>query len=316
MLTSIWDDIKRQFNYGDVVTRIIIVNVAVFIVINLLKVFLHHGNGGSTPGIYMDLRNFFCMSSDPYHFITHPWGMFTHMFMHEGFMHILFNMLFLYWFGRIVEDLVGNKRILPLFLLGGLSGAALYFISANLLPPEFYKMGKFALGASGGVMAVVVAAGVLAPDYSLRLILIGDVKLKYIVAVIFFVDLIGTTGDVNTGGHFAHIGGALFGWFFVASLRKGDDLSEPVNNTIDKLSMFFNNIFKGKKDKRRHRPKVVYRNKDKKVKRSKPHASSDTEKNLSHQGMLDAILDKIKEDGYESLSDAEKEFLFKASNKK
>ena len=115
MLSSIWDDIKRQYNYGDVVTRIIIVNVAVFVVINLLKVFLHHGNGGTTPGIYMDLRNFFCMSSDPYFFITHPWGMFTHMFMHEGFMHILFNMLFLYWFGRIVEDLVGNKRILPLF---------------------------------------------------------------------------------------------------------------------------------------------------------------------------------------------------------
>lgn len=123
--------------------------------------------------------------------------MFTSMFLHEGFWHLLWNMLFLYWFGRIVGDFIGDQRILPLYLLGGLTGAVVFFISANLLP---YGMGgRFALGASAGVMAIVVAAGTISPDYIMRLLLLGDVKLKYIVAVLVFLDLILIPNGGNTG---------------------------------------------------------------------------------------------------------------------
>lgn len=315
MLGSIWDDIKRQYSYGNMVTRIILVNLAVFIFINLLKVFLYHGSGGSTPGIYDEVIRFFCISSDLWHVLLHPWSIITNMFMHEGFFHILWNMLFLYWFGRIIGDLIGDRHVLPLYLLGGLAGGLAFFLSVNLLPYGGDGV-HYALGASAGVMAVVVGSGVLAPDFVIRLLFLGDVKLKYIVIVLVFLDLIGTAGDINTGGHFAHLGGGLLGWYYITQLREGSDWSVPVNALFDRIVGFFGGIkdrFSGK----RPGPRVVYRNKEKKVKprsNRRPHAASDTE-DRSHQEELDAILDKIKKNGYESLTEAEKEFLFNASKK-
>ena len=178
MLSSIWDDVKQQFSYGNMIIRLIIVNVSIFLVINLMKVFLHHG--GAPDNWYDRILGWFKISSDPLEVIMHPWSIFTHMFMHVDFWHILWNMLFLYWFGRILGDLLGDKRILPIYVLGGLAGALAFFLSVNLLP---YGSGgtHTALGASAGIMAIVVAAGMIAPEYNLRLILLGDVKLKYIV---------------------------------------------------------------------------------------------------------------------------------------
>ena len=169
------------------------------------------------------------------------------------------------------------------------------------------------MGASGAVMAIVVASGVISPDYNMRLLFIGDVKLKFIVALLVFLDLIAIADNINTGGHFAHLGGALFGWLFVARLREGVDYSVPVNKLFDQLNEFFRNAFSGEKSRKRPRPRVVFKNTDAKG-RSKPYAVSD-EENTSYQAKLDAILDKIKKNGYESLSSEEKEFLFNASKK-
>jgi len=304
MFTSIWTDIKREFDYGNMVTRIIIVNVGIFVVVNLLWMIMTHTNAGKTPELYSDILHFFCISSDWFFVLTHPWSLFTNMFLHEGFWHILWNMLYLYWFGRIVGDLLGNQRILPLYLLGGLAGVIAFFIYANF----FYGTGgtHYALGASGAVMAIAVASGFTAPDYNIHLFILGDVKLKYIVAVLVFFDLIGTAGNINTGGHFAHLGGALFGWFFVYRLGEGQDLSAPVNNFINSISNFFS-APKG--------PKVAYKNPNLKRKQ-KAHAVSDGDPvDLTHQDQLDEILDKIKRSGYDSLSAEEKEFLFDASKK-
>jgi membrane associated rhomboid family serine protease len=316
MLQSIWDDVKRELNRGNMITRLIIINSVVFVAINLLNLFLFLGNGAEPSSLYQDILHFFCMSSDWKYFLTHPWGIITSMFLHEGFWHILWNMLFLYWFGRIVGDFIGDQRILPLYLLGGIAGAVLFFITANMLP--YGAGGRFALGASAGVMAIAVAAGTISPDYIMRLLFIGDVKLKYIVAVLVFLDLILIPQGGNTGGHFAHLGGAFFGWFFVAQLRKGNDMAQPVNNLLDSISGFFERLFSGRS--RRKGPKVVYRNpnKGKSSRRSaKGSAASDSgrEKGSAYQEKLDAILDKIKQSGYDSLSAEEKEFLFNASKK-
>lgn len=309
MFSSIWSDIKREFSYGNMITRIIIVNVVVYIAVNLMWMIMKHTNGGDEPALYHDILHFFCMSSDWMYVLTHPWVILTNMFLHEGFRHILFNMLFLYWFGRIFGDLLGNQRVLPLYLLGGIAGAVIFFISANLMP---YGAGgaRFALGASGAVMAIIVASGVIAPDYNFRLLFIGDVKLKYVVAVLVLMDLVLTAGDDNTGGHFAHLGGAAFGWFFVYRLRQGSDMAIPINNFIDKIYGFFEKFGKIKG------PRVAYRNPNLKRKQ-RPHSVSDndSERTVSHQEQLDDILEKIKKSGYDSLSQEEKEFLFDASKK-
>ena len=313
MFDSIWKDVKKEFSYGNMISRIIIVNVALFMVLNLVKLALFFAGGGNLPEFYETFRNFFLVSSDWRHNLTHPWGIFTSMFLHEGVFHILFNMLFLYWFGRIVGDFIGDQRVLPLYLLGGLAGVAAYFISANIMP--FGALGgRYALGASAAVMSIVVASGMIAPDYVMRLLFLGDIKLKYIVTALVFIDMISLANNVNTGGHFAHLGGALFGLFFVLRLREGSDLAVPVNRLLDKIY----NLFKGTKQKtppKRKGPRMAYKNVSKTRKRAKGNAATDAH-DLSHQEQVDAILDKIKRSGYESLSAAEKEYLFNASKKK
>ena len=319
MFNSIWEDVKREFNYGNMVTRIIIANIGAFVVLNLVWIIAMIGNGRNLPDWFSTFQQFFMVSSDWFHNLTHPWVLISYMFLHFGFWHILWNMLFLYWFGRIVGDFIGNQRILPLYLLGGLSGALLYFISANLnlLPPN---SGSYMLGASASVMAIVVAAGAISPDYVIRLLFLGDVKLKYLVAVLLFLDLLGVAGMNNTGGHFAHLGGAIFGYIFVRQLREGNDLAIPVNNFIDMMSNWFTSLFQGKPRKKQG-PRVVYKNTEKasrpKTKRTRGASSRGNNKSdsRSHQEKLDEILDKIKQSGYDSLTDHEKEFLFNASKK-
>jgi membrane associated rhomboid family serine protease len=317
MFESIWEDIKQQFKMGNMVTRLVILNVSVFVFVNVVKLLILVFNGWDTQSTaFQDFLHFFCMSSDIWFVLTHPWVIFTHMFLHEDFMHILFNMLFLYWFGRIVGGFIGDRKILPLYLLGGLVGAVVYYFSFNLLGYSAASSG-YALGASAAVMAVVVASGAIAPEYILRVFFVWDVKLKYIAAALLILDLIAVGNNQNTGGHFAHLGGAFFGWLFIGQLKNGNDLSIPVNKILDKVFAFFNGLV----GQKRNRPKVIYRDPDLKKKsrsnrrkQSTGHHASDSNSD-AYQEKLDSILDKIKQSGYESLSTEEKEFLFNASNK-
>ncbi|MEZ5041106.1 MAG: rhomboid family intramembrane serine protease [Saprospiraceae bacterium] len=311
MFRSIWDDVKREYSYGNMVTRIIIINLAFFVIVKLLWVVLMIGNAWVEPEIYRTISRFFMISSDWKHNLTHPWVIITHMFFHQDVFHILWNMLFLYWFGRIVGDLLGNHRVLPLYLLGGLVGGIAYFITSKLL----FQHTGFALGASGAVMAIVVAAGTTSPDYIMRLILLGDIKLKYIVGALVLLDVIGMGSNINTGGRIAHLGGAFFGWVFVRQLREGNDLSISVNKLLAWLQQIFKGI-KGGNPLDRKGPKVVYRNPNRKKMASnvKGNAASDYN-DMSYQEQLDSILEKIKKTGYENLTEEEKEFLFNASKK-
>ncbi|MEM6318601.1 MAG: rhomboid family intramembrane serine protease [Bacteroidota bacterium] len=306
MLDSIWKDIKKEFSYGNMVTRIILVNVGFFLFVYLVKLILRgiHGGDPSFGVAFDDFSNFFSISSDILFNLTHPWVFFTHMFLHFNFFHILWNMLFLYWFGRIVGDFIGDQRILPLYILGGLAGALSYIVFANVA----YDNHNYAYGASGAVNAIVVAAAVISPDYIIRLLFLGDVKLKFIAAIVVLLSVMSIADLNNTGGNVAHLGGALFGWFFILKLREGADLSVPVNNTFNKITNFFKGVPQMAKAKKG--PRMAYKNPNKK--KAKGNAASDSV-DLSHQEKIDTILDKIKKSGYESLSSAEKEFLFNAS---
>jgi membrane associated rhomboid family serine protease len=281
------------------ITRLIIINVSVFLVMTLIKALF--------PSFYPTLESFLAIPGSPIELLTKPWTIVTHMFIHSGFFHMGWNMLFLYWFGRITGDLLGDHRILPLYIVGGLAGALAYFLSYQIFPDV---IGSRALGASAAVMAIIATAGATAPDYVMRLILIGDVRLKYIVFFIIFMDIIGTAGQTNTGGHIAHLAGASFGLFFVYQLRQGMDLVEPMGNFIQKLSLWFTGTNKVNKSKKASPLSVKF--KKKKAGNQKKGSSTP---DVSFQEKLDAILDKIKEDGYDSLTSEEKEFLFQASKK-
>lgn len=296
MMTSIIDDIKRSFSFGNMITRIIIVNVAVFMFLALFSAFI--------PSVYTSFSNWVYIPSSPSELLTRPWTILTYMFAHVGLWHVAFNMLVLYWFGRIVGDLLNDRRVLPLYLLGGLSAAIFYFLAANL----FSNVGHGNLhGASGSVLCIVAAAAWTSPNYTVRLLFLGDVKIKWIAGAIFFINILDTQSAVNTGGTYAHIGGFAFGAFYVWMLRNGTDITEPMQDTINWVAEKFSSESKKKKTPL----KVTHVAKQKntiKNQRTSSH-SSDLQK------QVDVILDKIKVKGYDSLTDEEKEILFTASKK-
>ncbi len=305
MFKSIASDINREFRHGNMVTRLILINIAVFIFVNILWIIFNSINAGEPSPTYRAILHGLSISSDWWHNITHPWTPITSMFLHEGFWHILWNMLYLYWFGRIIGDFIGDNKIFPLYLLGGLAGGLAFFTVSNLLP-MFTADTYFAMGASGAVMAIVMASGVLAPDYQLRLLLIGSVKLKYVVAFILLMDLFFIANNVNTGGHFAHLGGAAFGWYFIHSLRQGSDLSKPINQITDR---FLDWLYNRKREKRPKFQTV----RGGKVATHQGRSPSKPQRSADLQAQVDQILDKIRESGYDSLTEEEKEILFQAS---
>jgi membrane associated rhomboid family serine protease len=314
MFQSIWDDVKREFQHGNMVTRIIIANSAIFIVMLLCKLILNMPGQGNAS-LFDTVLHFFSMSSLWSHFLTHPWGILTSGFLHEGFGHVFWNMISLYWFGRIVGDLLGDHRVLPIYIWGAIAGCVVYFLTANYTPYGVV-IGKYAYGASAAVMAMVAVAAYIAPDYIFNVFLIGPVRLKYVALVRVVIDLGAIADNDNTGGSFAHLGGLAFGLFFASQLQKGNDLGKPIASII----AFFQNLFRPKPKPRMtfERGERAYADSQRQQKQSKSNKKgSDTEGSSpkNQQDRVDEILDKIKQKGYDSLSKEEKDFLFNASKK-
>ena len=300
---NIWEDIKWQYRYGSDLIKLILINVAVFLLVNLIS--LPFALFRSEAPI--DLVSWFSLYASGKNFLHHPWGILSYMFLHKDFFHILSNMLFLYWFGQIVQDMIGKPKILPIYLFGGIFGGLLYILAYNVFPLFSNAVaGSSALGASASVMAIVWAATTIAPNYELGLMFLGPVKIKWIALVYVLLDLIGIQNG-NAGGHIAHLGGALFGFIYIKQLQSGNDLAKPFFAVTD----FFTNLFKKKS-----KLKVEYK-KEKEyasTASNKQNTSHTTNKNeASKQEKLDAILDKINRSSYESLTKEEKEFLFKIS---
>ncbi len=312
MFNSVWEDIKREFKFGNVLIRLIFFNFAVFILVSIVAL-IYIGIYGTDTGraIFEStiLHPWLCASYEWKHILFKPWTIFTSMFLHVGVRHVAWNMIFLYWFGRIFRDFTmnrGHDMILPVYVLGGLVGFVAYVISGLLFPEA---IGKYALGASAGVMAIVFATAALAPRYQIHLFFFS-LELRYIALILIALDLLFI--DNNTGGHVAHLGGAFMGWFFIEQLNKGNDMAIPFNRIIDRIKGFgarIKDFFQGKR-----RPKVVYKN----PKGTRTRGNTKTDANASsrpNQEYIDSILEKIKRSGYKSLTQEEREALFRASDK-
>lgn len=304
MFEPIIDDIKRTFQSGNMISKLIIINVAVFLVVLILGIFLKGADPSASS--YRWLFDNLAISSEGWDVLKKPWTLITHMFFHEGLWHLVWNMLLLYWFGRIVGDFIGDSRILPLYIMGGLFGIGAYYLFAKV----GFIGSSSALGASGAVMAIISASAFISPNYSMRLFIIGDVTLKYIVLFLIIWDLVGISAMDNTGGHIAHLGGVVFGGLFVYLLRQGTDLADGFNSFFHSIGTMFE---KRKENKTKSPLTVSHKAKASNQNRSRGNNVSD--ESMPYQEQLDRILDKIKQDGYDNLTDEEKEFLFQASKR-
>ena len=305
MFNSIWADVKREIEQGNMVTRLIIVNIVVWVIVILAMLFL------KGFGWYDIMMENLMVSSDLSKVIFKPWTVITYMFLHEGIWHLFFNMLMFYWFGRIIGDFIGDHRILPLYILGGLMGVVFFYVSMNLMFPGTTFM---CLGASAAVMAFIFAAATLSPNYEMRLILIGNVKIKYIALALLLIDLAFVGNNDNTGGHFSHMGGALMGSLYIWALRRGTDLALPLNQFFD----WIKSLFESPAPREKRGTAKIRTLKPRKSRSVFGESHSDdvpSYEEMDYQERLDAILDKIKEQGFDKLSEEEKEFLSEASKK-
>jgi membrane associated rhomboid family serine protease len=292
---SIVEEIKDSIRNGSVLTRLIYINLGVFLFIHIVAIFFFLFNNGSFP---MGIIQFLSVPADLSALAAKPWTIISYMFLHKDFFHILFNLLWLYWFGKIFLEYIDQRRLLNVYLLGGLSGAAFFIIAYNIFPAlKVNASGSIALGASASVMAIVIAIAVYAPRHTIYLLFFGPVKIIYVALISFILSSI-IDISVNTGGKIAHIGGALFGYYFAVQYKGGKDISRWFSKFNDYIFSIF---------------RVVPRRKKMKVSYKKP--VDDLEYNarkLANQKEIDAILDKISSKGYDSLSKEEKETLFKS----
>jgi len=293
---GIWDNIKRTFREGSNLTRLIYINVVVFIVISIGSII---GYLLKNEGLAVTILNLLSVPSSLNSLLLRPWTIFTYMFTHKDILHILFNMLWLYWFGMIFLEYLDQKKLVAVYLLGGVSGAIVYIISFNVFPVFAEVVSEsVAIGASASVMAIVIAAAIYVPDYQVNLLFFGRIKIKYIALLIFIFTSV-MDFSVNSGGKLAHIGGALLGYLYIVQLRQGRDIGKWINRIID----FFTTIFKPRKKIR-----VTYK---------KPVTDYDYRKaKADHQEKINKILDKISKAGYDSLTREEKDLLFSESQKK
>ncbi|WP_114751272.1 rhomboid family intramembrane serine protease [Pleomorphovibrio marinus] len=308
MYGGFWYNLKNAFNHkNNGLYKILAINLIVYLGLMVLRVFLTLGGAGE---FYKAMMSYLMMPASIPYFLSQPWTLFTYMFLHEGFFHILFNMLFLYWFGILLNDFLGSKKLVNLYILGGVAGGFLYMLIYNIAPLFSDRVeGALMLGASAGVYAVVVAAATLRPETEFRLILLGPVKIKYIAIFYVLVAFANSAGS-NAGGELAHLGGAALGYFYILQLGKGRDLGTPVQA----VGRFFENLFTNKP-----KVKVTYRrgssspNPAQGKTGSKPSAGNNA--TVSTQEEIDKILDKIAEKGYDNLTKEEKRKLFDFSNK-
>ncbi|MBB3701471.1 rhomboid family intramembrane serine protease [Flammeovirga yaeyamensis] len=296
-------DLKYTWNKpGSGLLRLIIINVIIFVVMSLLNVLLTFS--GYSSFFEMNIYENLALPSEFTSFLYKPWTLVTYFFVHsmKDFFHILMNMLILYWFGMIFTEFLGDKKAVILYFLGGLMGGIVYLLIYNLIP-YFDGANAVVVGASGSVLAIVVGAATIAPDYRINLLFIGPVKIKWLAAFYVVMSISGLTGG-NAGGQMAHLGGIIMGFTYVKMLQKGTDLGAP----FYAIENFFDNLLSPKKNL-----KVVYR-RDKKSKSKTKAGKENTDQPT--QSRVDEILDKISDKGYEGLTQEEKQILFKASQRK
>lgn len=302
------DKLKSRFMAANMPMRFIYINVAIFVVVKVMAlVMLLCGLDSNAVLSYVELpTNISCLA-------TQPWTVVTYMFVHYDIMHILFNMLWLYWFGALFLEYFNARQFVGLYLLGGLGGALFYVLAYNVFP-YFSGQNGMMIGASASILAIVAAMAVRAPEYKLNLLLVGAVSLKWVAIITLFIDFI-SIDTANAGGHIAHLGGAAVGALMGYVARNGRDITAPINSFIDWIVNVFRrgqNIKVGS-----HHKKKQWKNPFIKTTKQSPKTAPRDNRRMSSadEAELDAILAKIKQSGYKSLTADEKKRLFEVSRR-
>ena len=311
------DNLRSRYAAATVPVRFVMVNVAVFVIVRVLALVCLLFAVDAMPAIEL-----LEMPSNPVKFVHQPRSLISYMFLHYDVMHILFNMLWLYWFGAMVHQIFGPRRFVGLYFLGGIGGALLYMLAYNVLP-LFSSTEGLLLGASASVLAIVAATAVRQPDYKVGLLFFGQISLKWIAIVTIFIDVI-SIGSSNAGGHIAHLGGALTGAAFALADRRGTDITAWFNRAIDRLvnltrrrprvkvGNFHNSPFTRTKQQPRDDNRRQPRDDKQQDERDNGRRHTMTP---AEEAEMDEILKKIKLSGYSSLTAEEKRRLFEVSKR-
>lgn len=295
---NIISDLKNDFRRGNISQQFIYVNGAIFVVTALVAIAGMLFNVGKSSWMeWLELPAWLPQ------LMKQPWSIITYMFLHAGILHLLFNMLWLYSFGQLFLMFFSARHFRGLYFLGGLCGGLFYILAYNVFPYfQPYLYGSYLLGASASVLAIVIATAVREPEYRVNLMFFGQVRLKYLALVMIVTDLLFITSN-NAGGHIAHLGGAIAGWWFASSLRKGTDVTKWINGVIDWIT----GGWKIQRASQKPKMKVHYGG------RSKDYEYNARKKEQNEE--VDRILDKLKKSGYQSLTTEEKKRLFDASKR-
>jgi len=292
-MSIMYKQIKKKFGEASILNKLIYINVTIFILFSLFDVFSFLFNSNINI-----LINKFELPSNTDIFIQQPWSIITYMFFHSSILHLLFNMIWLHFGGKILISYINVKQFLSTYLIGGICGGILFILSYNFIPAfNSIYLSAFALGSSASVFAIMIAAATYNPNLNIQLPLLGRIKLKHIAIFMITLDIISIPKG-NAGGHIAHIGGALFGYFYIYQLKKGQDYSILMSKLIDIITNTF---------KTRSKFKTVH-------KRAKSDYEFNAEK-ADQQKEINKILEKISKSGYDSLNQKEKDTLFSASKK-
>lgn len=295
--------LKEVFLGKNVLSRLILINTAVYLLVKLVGLFsmLFFIEPGSNE-LLSPVGQWLALPSSIAAVVTHPWTLITYMFLHESFFHLLFNLIMLYFGGTIFLEYLNKRKLLWTYLIGGLSGALFFIIAFNIFPVfDGAKDIAFALGASASVLAIIIAVATYVPDYTIHLFLVGRIKLKYLAIALIVIDVLSIQSG-NPGGHIAHLGGAFWGFTYAYFLKKGNN---------------FYRLFEDIKFTGFERKSKNARFDTSRPKSGRPmDDDSYSKKRLASQQEIDRILDKISKSGYASLTNAEKELLFKTSGKK
>lgn len=298
MATTIETALKR-FASATMLMKIVVINIAVFLALNIITIVMIFA--GEESGRFI-VEQWVAMPGNFGRLARHAWTPLSYMFSQIEPLHLIFNMLWLYWFGIVFQLMSTPKRMIGLYLLGGLGGAALYLLAVNTIP-YFAGHGGLLIGSSASVIAIVTATAIMAPDYRMNLLFLGAVSLKWIAIVTIGIDLLSVTGS-NAGGHIAHLGGAAVGAIFALGLKRGHDITAPLNSLIDAIVNLF-----------RRRPKVRPARFRASGAPSAPRPKAPSAASAADQAELDNILDKIKKSGYSSLTADERARLFDVSRR-
>lgn len=288
---SFKDDVVKSFQEGSLLTKLIYVNVGVYVLLALVQVI------GKLFGLNITWMSWiFMLPSEWSAFLHHPWTLLTYMFSHTGFVHLICNVLMLYWFGQLFMTFFNQRDLVGVYVLGGLAGGLTYLLSFNLIPYYVQHGPNFLLGASASVMAIVVSTAVISPDYRVRIPLIGSVKIEWVAVATVLISLLSIT-SANAGGELAHLGGALAGYLFAKAYKKNKNIVGWINTLLDKLTNLL---------KKRPSMNVSYENPSSARESDEEYNARKKQKNDE----IDRILDKIKQSGYDSLSLDERKKLF------